>query len=70
MMLTNEERLKFAQYLEELADSDRKILQELKKLPGRLMQDNLTNEITACLLIARRLYDTEHVTIERPTDDR
>jgi hypothetical protein len=34
------------------------------------MQDNLTNEITACLLIARRLYDTEHVTIERPTNDR
>jgi hypothetical protein len=64
VMLTNEERLRFIEYLEKDADSSRLLLEQLSKLPAGLGLDKrMRIEMEASLIVAAKLRQLSTETI-------
>ncbi len=64
MLLTDEERRRFAEYLEQDAESSRLIIAQMEAMPNvEMMTRNIKIEMHAALIIARKLRDVESQTI-------
>lgn len=65
MLLTDEERKKFAEYLETDVMSSEALLRQMEKLPGMETFAKKTRiEIAAMMMVAKRLRNTELVSIK------
>lgn len=66
MLLTDEERERFATYLEQDAESSRLIIEQMKNLPvAQVMVKAATAEMHAALIVARKLRSLHSQTIDR-----
>lgn len=66
MILTDEERAKFARWLLEDAESSKQLITQLKQLPGtEAAQKKLTVEAMAQTLVAIKLQSIEGMTISK-----
>ena len=70
MLLTQQERDKFATYLEQQAHDSEQLAKQMEKLPGSFLPQNINlmrNEAVAYAYVAARLRAVEEQTIEPQT---
>ncbi len=67
--LTEEERLKFATWLEQSAETSKEIVDQIRKLglPGDVLASHEIQEAKAALIIASKLRSIESVEISHST---